>query len=302
MSLRGNNRMKKYFEVNVKKYVSEKDFCVYRPASLNNPKDFSVMFIMKEYVTSVEIFKNLEKCLIYWPKDVEVPRDILQKHAVVECENPHLEYCRFFRENNIVYLPPKEKINVIDGAYIAEGAKIGKNVTIMPGAYISGETVIGDDVYIGCGTKLMGEVCLENGVLIRENSVIGADGLSTDRDEYGRAVTMPQFGSVILEDGVQIGANTVIARGAIDATRIGTRSKIDNSCFISHNVNIGKDVFVVGETIVFGSAVIEDGAYVSGNATIRNGLSIGEKAIIGMGAVVVKNVPEASIVKGNPAK
>lgn len=302
MSLRGNNSMKKYFEVNVKKYVSEKDFCVYRPASLNNPKDFSVMFIMKEYVTLAELFKNLEKCLIYWPNTVEVPAEIMSKHAVIPCENPHLEYCKFFRENNIVYLPEKEEIDFIDGAHIAKGAKIGKNVTIMPGAYISGESEIADDVYVGCGTKLMGEVHLGKGVIIRENSVIGADGLSTDRDENGRAVTMPQFGSVILEDGVQIGSNTVIARGAIDSTRIGTRSKIDNSCFVSHNVNIGKDVFVVGETIIFGSVCIGDGAYVSGNATIRNGLVIGRKAIVGMGAVVVKDVPEASIVKGNPAK
>ena len=64
----------------------------------------------------------------------------------------------------------------------------------------------------------MGEIHIGNNVEIRENSVIGADGLSTDRDEEGRALTMPQFGGVIIEDDVKIGALTVIARGAIDYT------------------------------------------------------------------------------------
>ena len=37
--------MKRYFEINVNKYVSDRDFLVYRPASVNIPKDNAVMFI-----------------------------------------------------------------------------------------------------------------------------------------------------------------------------------------------------------------------------------------------------------------
>ena len=132
--------------------------------------------------------------------------------------------------------------------------------------------------------------------------MIGADGLSTDRDQNGRALTMPQFGGVILEDDVQIGALTVIARGAIDDTIIKRGSKIDNSSFISHNVIVGEDTFVVGETIMFGSSSTGKQAYISGNATIRDGHHIGDKAKVGMGAVVVENVADGAVVKGNPAR
>lgn len=292
----------KFFAVDVNKYLSDKNFEVFRPASLNNPKDNAVMFITEGFMKYIENFNKVSNCLIFWPEKIEVPEKIKQKHAILHCENPHLRYCSFFQENNITYLPKKENGSFEDGTFIAEDAKIGSNVVIMPGGYISGSVTIGNDVYIGAGTKLMGNVFISDRVVIRENSVIGADGLSTDRDISGKAVTMPQFGGVILEEDVQIGANTVIARGAIDDTIIRRGSKIDNQCFISHNVIVGEDTFVVGETIMFGSSSTGNQAYLSGNSTIRNGIHIGDEAVVGMGSVVVKNVEAGRTIKGNPAK
>ena len=294
--------MKKYFDVPAAKYVEGKLFSIYRPASLNHPKDNAVMFIGEEYMSQADAFLNVKQCLIFWPDTVSVPESIENMHAIVKCKIPRLEYCLFFRDNAIRYLPEKESGKMIDYAFIADDAVIGERVSIMPGAYIGGEVKIGNDVYIGTGARIVGEVIIGNGVVIRENTVIGADGLSTDRDGSGKAATMPQFGGVILEDDVQIGANTVIARGAIDSTVIGRGSKIDNQCFISHNVSVGEDTFVVGETIMFGSSSTGKQAFISGNSTIRNGVHVGEQALVGMGCVVVKNVEDGSVVKGNPAK
>lgn len=293
---------KEFFRVNVKKYCPGKAFDVVRPASLNKPKDYAVMFIIEKYMGRADIFEEVDNCLIFWPKEVAIPKKIADKHAVVSCGNPHGEYCRFYQDNHITYLPPPEKMEYKNGSWIASGAVIGKNVAIMPGCYISGETTIGDDVYIGCGAKIMGEVIIGNRVVIRENTVIGADGLSTDRDENGAAITMPQFGSVVIEDDAQIGALTVIARGAIDETVIGHGSKIDNSTFISHNVHIGEHSFVVGETILFGSSSVGNRCLVSGNSTLMNMVNIGNQAIVGAGAVVTKSVDAGSVVMGNPAK
>ncbi|OUO25467.1 UDP-3-O-(3-hydroxymyristoyl)glucosamine N-acyltransferase [Eubacterium sp. An3] len=294
--------MKEYFKINASRYVEDKAFDVLRPASLSIPKDNAVMFIIESRINEAAVFMKCENCLIFWPKDVDTPGGLEARHAVCKVENPHREYCRFFYDNKITYLPPVEDYEVINGAYICKGAKIGENCRILPGAYISGETEIGDNVYIGSGARLIGEIHVGNNVVIKENTVIGADGLSTDRDESGKALTMPQFGGVVLEDDVQIGALTVIARGAIDNTTIKRGSKVDNSSFISHNVIIGEDTFVVGETIMFGSSSTGDKAYISGNATVRDGRHIGSGAIVGMGAVVVKNVSDGCVVKGNPAK
>jgi len=122
------------------------------------------------------------------------------------------------------------------------------------------------------------------------------------RKPDGSPATIPQFGGVVIEDNVQIGANTVIARGAIDDTVIHHGSKIDNLCFVSHNVQIGANTFIVGETIMFGSSSTGEQVYISGNSTIREGIHVGDRALVGMGSVVVKPVPDDAIVKGNPAK
>ncbi len=294
--------MREYFKVNVNKYVRDKSFNVVRPASLNNPKDNAVMFISDGYMDRIASFYKCNNCLIFWPINETVPEDLYERHAVCVVENTRNGYCGFFRDNDITYYPPVEEFEIINGAYIAKTAKIGSGCIILPGAYIGGEVEIGDNCYIGTGARLVGEIHIGSNVVIRENSVVGADGLSTDRDPNGKALTMPQFGGVIIEDDVQIGALTVIGRGAIDNTILHRGSKIDNSSFISHNVELGEDTFVVGETIMFGSSSTGKQAYISGNSTIRDGRKIGDKAIVGMGSVVVKNVADGEIVKGNPAK
>lgn len=295
-------RLKEYFKVSVEKYCPDKHFSVVRPASLNKPKNWAVMFIMEKYMDKATVFEDVENCLIFWPESVDVPGDIEGRHAVCKVADPHKEFARFFFENRITYLPEFGEYEAVNGACIAKGAEIGRNCKIFPGAYIGPEVTMGDNVYIGFGAKLSGEIHIGNNVVIRENSVIGADGLTTDRDEDGKALTIPQFGGVVLEDDVQIGALTVIGRGAIDNTVIKRGSKIDNSCFISHNVQIGEDAFVVGETIMFGSSSLGDQGYISGNATIRDGRHVGNRAKVGMGAVVTKNVDDGAVVKGNPAK
>lgn len=294
--------MREYFRVNVSKYVEGKNYDVVRPASINNPKDNAVMFIGEKYMNQADNLLLCSECLVFWPENIHVPKAINERHAVCIVANERYGYCSFFRDNSIIYYPPIEDVEIVNGAYIAKNARIGNKCTILPGVYIGSEVEIGDNCYIGTGAKLVGEIHIGNNVVIRENSVIGADGLSTDRDEFGRALTMPQFGGVIIEDDVQIGALTVIGRGAIDNTIIKRGSKVDNSTFISHNVILGEDTFVVGETIMFGSSSTGKQAYISGNSTIRDGRHIGEKSIVGMGSVVVKNVEDGTVVKGNPAK
>ena len=97
--------MKKFFEVKVNKYVAEKDFSVYRPASLNNPKDNAVMFIGEKYIDQQWVLLSCNNCLVFWPEQIELPFEIEQKHAVVKCIKPRRNYCLFFRDNGITSHP-----------------------------------------------------------------------------------------------------------------------------------------------------------------------------------------------------
>lgn len=293
---------KQFFKVNVSKYVPDKSFDVYRPASLDYPKDNAVMFITEKFIDRASIFEIVNECLIFWPVSQAVPTEIQEKNAVCVIDNPSNAFANFFVENRISNQPSIEEVDIINGTYIERGAIIGENCVIFPGAYIGADVHIGNGCFVGAGVKIIGIVNIGNNVVIRENSVIGADGLTDNREINGKALTIPQFGSVKISDDVQIGANVVIARGAIDSTTIGRGSKIDNSCFISHNVSIGEDTFIVGETIMFGSSSLGNRVTVSGNVTISNYVHVGDDCLIGQSSMLNKSIPSGKIAFGNPAK
>ena len=120
--------------------------------------------------------------------------------------------------------------------------------------------------------------------------------------------------------GAKIGAFVEIQKGA----SIGARCKISSHSFICEGVEIDDGVFV-GHGVMFindtyPKAVGEDGelqteadwqlirtrvkllASIGSNATILCGITIGESALVGAGAVVTKDVPDYAIVAGVPAR
>ena len=123
-----------------------------------------------------------------------------------------------------------------------------------------------------------------------------------------------------IDDNSKIGAFVEIQKGA----SIGKNCKISSHTFICEGVHIEDNCFV-GHGVMFtndlfpratnpdGSAQTESdwtmietfvkkGASIGSNATILCGITIGENALIGAGAVVTKDVPPNTIVAGNPAK
>jgi UDP-2-acetamido-3-amino-2,3-dideoxy-glucuronate N-acetyltransferase len=150
---------------------------------------------------------------------------------------------------------------------------------------------------------------------------------------------MPIAGDVLLGEGVKIfqpdlvnlygctiGADTGI--GAFVEIQknasIGARCKISSHSFICEGVTIEDEVFV-GHGVMFTNdryprATNEDGALqseadwrvektlvkrrasIGSNATIVSGVTIGELAVVGAGAVVTRDVPDYSIAAGVPAR
>jgi UDP-3-O-[3-hydroxymyristoyl] glucosamine N-acyltransferase len=184
---------------------------------------------------------------------------------------------------------------------ISSTAKIAENVSIGHNCFI------GDRVEIDEGTKILNNVVIQHDIKIGRNcfiqsgAVIGEDGFGfmTSKDQARERVK--HFGTVIIGNNVEIGANTCIARGVIEDTIISDGSKIDNLCHIAHNVSIGKNAFIVANTMVGGSVTIENNCWLA-TSTIRNGVTIGQNAMVGFGAVVVKDVEPGEVVVGNPAK
>lgn len=121
-------------------------------------------------------------------------------------------------------------------------------------------------------------------------------------------------------DRSKVGTFVEIQKGS----RIGADCKISSHTFICEGVTIEDGVFV-GHNVTFINdrfprataqggglqteadwkvveTTVRRGASIGSSATILCGVTIGERAIVGAGSVVTKDVPDATIVAGNPAR
>lgn len=121
-------------------------------------------------------------------------------------------------------------------------------------------------------------------------------------------------------DDVKIGTFVEIQKGA----RIGNQCKISSHTFICEGVVLEDEVFI-GHGVTFINdrfpratnsdgrlqteadwacvpTLVKRGASIGSGSTILCGVTIGERAIVGAGSVVTKDVPPDTIVAGNPAR
>ena len=152
---------------------------------------------------------------------------------------------------------------------------------------------------------------MKNGLFIHESSYIDnpvSIGDGTKIWHFSHIMKNCQIGC-----DCNIGQNVFVASGAI----IGDRVKIQNNVSIYDGIICEDDVFL-GPSCVFTNVVnprsfierkseyrqtrIKKGASIGANSTIVCGNTIGKYALIGAGAVIIKDVPDYAIMVGNPAR
>lgn len=180
-------------------------------------------------------------------------------------------------------------------------AQIGENVTIGPYCVV-GKAVIGDNCILDSNVRIYDGVVMGHDCLVKAGAVLGGAGFGYEKDENGNRFHFPQIGQLIMGNYVEVGSNSCIDRGALSDTEIGDYTKINNLCHIAHNNKIGRNVMITGCVNISGSNVIEDNVWIAPNASIRGWIRVGEGAIVGMGAVAVKDIPAREIWVGNPAR
>lgn len=179
---------------------------------------------------------------------------------------------------------------------IHPSAILGQHVVIAPGVRIGANTVVGHHVVIGAETTI-GARCR-----IKSGAVIGEGGFGFERDEHGVAVRLPHLGRVLIGDDVEIGSLATVCRGTLGDTVLRAGAKVDDHVHIAHNVQVGEHAFVIACAEVSGGARIGARAWIAPNASVRNQLSVGDDAVVGLGAVVVRSVAPGATVAGNPAR
>jgi acetyltransferase-like isoleucine patch superfamily enzyme len=182
-----------------------------------------------------------------------------------------------------------------------EKIKIGENTIIEPGAQV------GFQYHKDCGGTIIGK----NGI-IRSGSIIYADVVVGDYFQTGHhSVIRAQvragdyccvFNQSVIEGIVRMGRGVRI----MSHVYIPTRTWFGDSVFVGPGVIFLNDKLAAryntsGSQTIRG-AFIENDVSIGGGAIILPGVKIGRGSFIAAGAIVTKDVPENTFVKGIPGK
>jgi len=146
-------------------------------------------------------------------------------------------------------------------------------------AYIHPNALVENGVALGDGTRVWAFVHILPG------AVIGGECNICDH--------------VFIEGDVVIGDRVTIKCGV----QVWDGLRIENDVFIGPNATFTNDPFPRSkQQFDLRFTNVKAGATIGANATILPGITIGEKAMVGAGAVVTKDVPPNTLVLGNPAR
>ena len=111
------------------------------------------------------------------------------------------------------------------------------------------------------------------------------------------------MGDVVLAEGVSIWP-TAVVRGDLCPIRVGRDSNVQDGAVLHGDpgepVHIGAEV-TIGHRAVIHGATIGDGALIGIGAVVLNGVTVGAGALVAAGSVVTKDVPAGALVMGAPA-
>jgi UDP-3-O-[3-hydroxymyristoyl] glucosamine N-acyltransferase len=259
--------------------------------SATRPRDFRVSFINHNFDEHTE-WNSRTLYLVS-----EIPNETGISSFVV-VDNPRFSFARVS-----AFLAPQAGLKGVHKlSSVGSGVLIGENVSIGPFTVIEDGALIGDNVVIENNVTIRSCVEVGNQSRIKSNSVVGTDGFGFEMSETGVPTRIHHFGGVKIGEDVEIGCNSVICRGTIEDTVISNNVKIDDHVFVAHNVFIGERSMIIAGSEISGSVRIGSDCWIAPQVTILNKVTVGDRAFIGIGAVVNKSVEPGVVVVGNPAK
>lgn len=191
-------------------------------------------------------------------------------------------------------------VTIVDPAatYLEPDLAIGVDTVIYPGTTISGETTIGANCRIGPNSRI-GNARIAEGVQITESVVldstlgahvtVGPFAHLRYHAELGEDVHIGNFVEVkksTLGPGVKAGHLTYLG----DAT-VGARTNVGAGTITCNYDGARKNQTTIGPD-----------AFIGSNSSLVAPLAIGEGAVTGAGAVVIRDVPAGDKVAGSPAR
>jgi acetyltransferase-like isoleucine patch superfamily enzyme len=185
---------------------------------------------------------------------------------------------------------------------------------IHPGASLGADVVVEEFCIIGAPPRgcAPGDLptMIGPGAHLRSHTVIYAGNTIGRNFQTGNKVNIRELNSI--GDDVSIGTLSVIEHHVEIGHRVRIHSQVfvpeysilEEECWLGPNVVLTNAKFPMSPDAKnnLKGPVIRRMAKIGANVTILPGVVIGASALVGAGAVVIRDVPEGAVVVGNPAR
>lgn len=264
---------------------------------------------------AIHDLENQDDSTLTWVSPKKLDSEIITPRGFVICNQDTSLFSALESSKKIIVTNPRQAFSKalqlfadsqvdtgIHSSAVVNSSQIGSGVVIGPNAFIDKNVVIGDNVIIGAGSVILENTRIGNDVIIGSNNTIGGVGFGYEKDDEGQYFFLAHLGGVVIEDRVEIGNNTCIDKGVLGNTVLGRNVKVDNLVHIAHGCQIGENSLIIANAMVAGSVEIGPGSWIAPSSSILNQKKIGKNVVVGMSAVVLKDVPDDDVVVGMPAK
>lgn len=280
------------------------EFAISRLAAAARPADNSLIFASDPNEAVLSELERVSACVLILPTRLRDQAKLLSRaNAVILSDNPRYRFAEIL--NAVVTAQDLRGPLTYDEkrrAHIGANVTIESSATIEPGATVAAGCVLKAGAYIMTGARLGPNVTVGQNSVIKENCVVGGWGYGYAMWEGKPPLRLPHLGGVVIGDNCEIGSFTTVCSGTIEPTVIRDHAKIDDHVHIAHNCIIEEAAMVVACAEVSGSVRVGKRSWLGPNCSIIDRITIGDDCVVGMGAVVLKSLPDGSVVAGNPAK
>ena len=275
-------------------------------------KKFHISFLNND--SNLDSLRNSLSDLIIVSQNLKL--DIIDK-SLIFVENPKLSFFKVvnsyfkFTLNEVSNgICPSAKIS--SSSIIANNARVGSNVfiednveihsgvSIGPNSYIGQNSSIGENSIIHPNVSIYNNVKIGKNVIINSGCILGASGFGIIQKNKS-LMQVPHVGNVIIKDDVVLGACCTVDRATMSSTIIEKGTKIDGQVHVAHNVRIGKNCIVAGQSAIGGSSRLGDNVILGGQVGIIDNLIIGDNCKVAAKSAVMKSLESNMTVSGIPA-
>lgn len=209
--------------------------------------------------------------------------------GIVCVDNPRSHFYRVHKHwiDNALYQFPFNE-------YRGENCKIHSSAIVESGSYI------GDNVTIGEHVVVKNCAFIDSGVTIEPGVKIGVDGILYDQTSDGPRM-LRHGGFLKIGRDTALMTNSVVVRSVHDSfeTLVGDSCIVGLGAIVGHEARVGNRVVISNQCVLARRCQIGDGAFVGTGSFIREHVTVGEKAKVMSGSIVIDHVADESQVSGN---